>query len=332
MNTRTELTTRTPETALELVRSWQNAGDRKRRTAEALRDRDRETLLSVFAAYVRLHARGGSPSPHTLKAYARGAADLMEWTEAGNAEGRLAHQLTREDALAFRLWLSEVGGRENKPLRPASVNARLAAVRAFCEALLWAGVATANPFAGKGVTVRDPQDAASKRDPYTLGELNALLAIADPRERALVLLGCDAGLRLSEAAGLTWGDTDLGRRRVSVTGKGNKRATVAITPRLAEALAALGTGEAEALVLGVSGRRVQQLLAALCERANVTARGYHALRHSAGTRLYAATRDLHVTARHLRHSSVDTTRVYAKLAEDDYAQAVDRLGELTRAA
>ena len=41
---------------------------------------------------------------------------------------------------------------------------------------------------------------------------------------------------------------------------------------------------------------------ALCAAAKVTAKGVHALRHAAGTRLYAETRDLEATARHLGHS------------------------------
>ncbi|HKO25702.1 MAG TPA: hypothetical protein VJY65_13305 [Chloroflexota bacterium] len=37
----------------------------------------------------------------------------------------------------------------------------------------------------------------------------------------------------------------------------------------------------------------------------------HALRHAAGTRLYAETRDLEATARHLGHSKLERTRIYA---------------------
>jgi len=55
--------------------------------------------------------------------------------------------------------------------------------------------------------------------------------------------------------------------------------------------------------------------------------GYHALRHSAGTRLYEATHDLHVTARHLRHASLDTARIYAHLADADYRSAVAQLAD-----
>jgi len=257
--------------------------------------------------------------------------DLLSWCEAGHAEGRLAHQLTREDAAAFRLWLAQAGGRDGTPLAPASTNARLAAVRQFSEALLWAGLTDANAF-GKLRNVRDPQDPASKRDPFEAEELARLLAAAeaDPRRRVLVLLAADGGLRLAEAAGLTWADVNLARGRLTVEGKGAKVRVVALSPRLAQALADLGPGEEGQRVLGVNPRRVQAIFAGLCERAGVERRGYHALRHSAATRLYRATGDLHVVARHLGHASLDTTRLYARMDEARYAEAVGALGEAPR--
>ena len=52
-----------------------------------------------------------------------------------------------------------------------------------------------------------------------------------------------------------------------------------------------------------------------CEAAGVAAKGVHALGHSAGTRLYAETQDLETTARHLGHTTLETTQVYAKWSD-----------------
>lgn len=41
-----------------------------------------------------------------------------------------------------------------------------------------------------------------------------------------------------------------------------------------------------------------------------------ALRHSSGTRLYRETGDLETVARHLGHSSLETSRVYAKWSDE----------------
>jgi len=48
----------------------------------------------------------------------------------------------------------------------------------------------------------------------------------------------------------------------------------------------------------------------------------HALRHTAGTRLYQEQRDLALMAAHRGHAGVDTARIYAKLAADDVERAV----------
>ncbi len=56
-------------------------------------------------------------------------------------------------------------------------------------------------------------------------------------------------------------------------------------------------------------------LRALCAAASVSPKGVHALRHSAGARLYAETSGLESTARHLGHSTLETARVYAKWSD-----------------
>jgi integrase/recombinase XerC len=62
----------------------------------------------------------------------------------------------------------------------------------------------------------------------------------------------------------------------------------------------------------------------LCAQAGVTAKGGHALRHAAGTRLYAETHDLEATARHLGHSKLETTRIYAKWSDRQLRETIGR--------
>jgi integrase/recombinase XerC len=56
------------------------------------------------------------------------------------------------------------------------------------------------------------------------------------RDRALILLLADSGLRISEACKLRVGDVDLREERVVVIGKGNKQAVVKISHRTAKAI------------------------------------------------------------------------------------------------
>ena len=52
---------------------------------------------------------------------------------------------------------------------------------------------------------------------------------------------------------------------------------------------------------------------------------FHALRHSALTNLYRATRDIRLVQRQARHKSVDTTTVYASPSDEDILRAVREL-------
>jgi len=172
-----------------------------------------------------------------------------------------------------------------------------------------------------------------KRDRYSDEELGFLLEEADPRERVILLLGADAGLRASELVGLAWADVDLpGQTLVVRAGKGGKRRSVGMTERLTEALVALGIGAEEERVIAVGRGRLHVIVGSLCRRAGVEARGVHALRHSCGSRLHRATKDLVLTARHLGHASTTPTELYAKLDDRDYRAGVAALGEATRPA
>ena len=99
---------------------------------------------------------------------------------------------------------------------------------------------------------------------------------------------------------------------------------VALSATLRQALQALER-RADGYVLpyrtaGSAWRHMQ----ALCRAAEVTPKGVHALRHSAGTRLYAETRGLEATARHLGHSKLETTRIYAKWSARQLRETIGR--------
>jgi len=328
----TDLTRRAPEDALAFAEDYArlNAEDRKRRAAEALRDAflpgpedaekqeaARATLWALTRSHVLTYGKKGlRVSEHTLAQYRRGLDALVGWCEAA---GQKPHQLDTLAAKRYTRHLEALG------LAPASVNARLSGARAFMGALAWAGMMTADPFAREAVT--DPTPAHEKRAPYSRPELDRLLAAGDAWERALVLVAADAGLRASEAVALEWPDVDLpGRRLVVKSGKGGKRRTVALTERCAEALAALAPAPS-GRVFSYTRQQADYYLRRLCDRAGVTCRGMHALRHSCGTRLYQSSRDLVLVARHLGHATTRPTEGYTHLAAEDYARAVEALGE-----
>lgn len=294
--------------------------DRKRRAAEALRDDDHCAQWSLFTSYHGIYGRKRqAASRDTLVAYRRAVECLWVWCERNATK---PHQLTREAANRIvRDWQAE-------GLRPATCNLRMAACRAFCEAIRWAGMMTDNAFAVPAVQETVPQHL--KREGYSDEEVSAILAVADPTERAMVLLAADGALRASEIGSLRVADVDTAHRRLVVwAGKGGKTRDVLLTQRLADALDALPPAGGERvfrLPEHTARQALYHVLQACAQRAGVTERGVHAFRHNCLTRLYRETHDLLVTARHGGHTSTRTTEQYIARNDSDYAQAVSALG------
>ena len=271
----------------------------------AARDKDRDTLWSLTEAYLVLNgASGTSVSPRTLKTY-RWAVDRF-LTYAGEQAFNLLSPASGEGVRFIRTV--EAGG-----LSPASTRVQLAGIRLFYSALRWAEATQAAPFADVK-PVRDKTAAWDKRSPYREEEVAALLEQADLRMNALLLLCAHGGLRISEALALTWADVHLAAGELMVqSGKGGKQRRVVLGRSLIQALEGVSSDGA---VIGGSYPAAVERLQRLCARAAVPCRGYHALRHYAGTRLTREGASLDDVARHLGHSVLETARIYAKWSDD----------------
>ena len=270
---------------------------------------DPEALFSLAGGYLALHGRSGaSISRHTLRSYRHGIGELLAF--AGETGAGLLRPARSDWGALFARWLEDQGR------SPSTVRVRLAAARALYQALRWAGATVADPFHGVRAAV-DRTEAYEKCPPYSEKEVDRLLKAASPRDRVAVLLGAHGGLRVSEAAALAWKavDLDAGELRIR-RGKGRKDRTVLLSGSMRRALEELRVAappEAQqARVLNLTVRGLQAVLDRLTKRAGVPRRGFHALRHSAGSRLYAETNDLGTVADHLGHKSLDTARRYAK--------------------
>lgn len=322
-------------TRLQRVERLRNLDDEalRRYAVKVASERDADGLWELVEAHLTLRgASGVATSTHTMRAYQRGVRDLVAlWQgenllrphrDAGNLYVQRLRAGDREPLLEHEPNLGQRGRRVKRgPLAPATVQLKVAAARALYDALAWAGATDADPFrdvrAGRQTSrAEDVQGARS----YTDFELIEMLAAAhDQQERVILLLGAHGGLRVSEMLRLQWSDVDLDRREMLVRGgKGGKTALVALTPKLGGAL----LGYRRLRQAGpASGERVLELrsqygvfnrLKRLCLRAEVVFKGVHALRHSAGTRLYRQTGDLGQVQDHLRHSTLDMARRYAK--------------------
>lgn len=331
-----------PESGLEHLREWQKMPREKRRV-EALKlinDRNHEGLWEMTHGYLLLKGeKRGAVSRYTVTTYRRGVLDLLNhW------EGENLLRLTPDAGDEWVAYLSSPKTDGGLNLSPSSIRVKLAAGRTLFRALRWAGVFdgqnpedrlnNADPF--KDVSA--PADGTApedKRDAYTDEEIAALIDGATKTGRiedvVMVLLGAHAGLRKSEMLSLQWRHVDFVKKTVFVeSGKGKKDRTVGASRSLLDALRA--SKQATGYVLPYrSTTRLYDRLRAIAEHSTllvtkpdgttytepveIASRGVHGLRHAAGTRMYEATTDLHVVAKFLGHSQLQTAARYAKVRQ-----------------
>jgi site-specific recombinase XerD len=164
-------------------------------------------------------------------------------------------------------------------------------------------------------------------------EVEALLAAPDcstwtgRRDRAMLMLAAQTGLRASELTGLCCGDVQLGRGpHVSCLGKGRKQRITPLTEATVAVLRvwlAERSNQAEAPLFPTrAGRSLSRdgLERRLAKHAASAARRCpslrekkvtpHVLRHTAAMRLLAAGVDTSVIALWLGHEQVGTTQIY----------------------
>lgn len=302
-------------TTFDRAKTWGDLSseERKRRAVLAVRDQDADTLWTLTEAYLTLHGSSGTAiSPRTLKAYRWAVNRYL--TYAGVQAVNLL-RATSSDGVRFVRTVEAEG------LSASSTRVQLAGVRLFYAALRWADATQAAPF-NDVKPVREKTAAWDKRSPYTHDEVQALLEHADERMQALILLCAHSGLRISEALAVRRADINLDGRELTVRhGKGGKQRRVVIGDTLIRALNRLP--EQPGSLIGGSYPAAVERLRRLCLRAGVAYRGYHALRHYAGTRLTREGASLDDVARHLGHSVLETARIYAKWSDESLRRRVN---------
>lgn len=211
----------------------------------------------------------------------------------------------------------------------ATVHKKLAAMNSYFTWLTKRGVRSDNPM----VAIRMPKvDHLRSIEYLTAIQVQEVMnsftdTKKDIRDRALlsVLLH---GLRLAEVVTLNMEDYKEGNLRV--TGKGNKTRIVPLMPA-AQANLEEYRGRRRSGPLFVSmhqphdriERRIIQRI--VKERTGLHP---HALRHTCGTLMMRATKNLAAVQDLLGHASPNTTRIYAKLDTSDLREAVEMSGLL----
>jgi integrase/recombinase XerC len=213
---------------------------------------------------------------------------------------------------------------------PRSRARALASLKAFYRHLVRAGTLAQNP----GGAMRGPKLPVTLPKFLPVDEAFALVdrpgaaTLLALRDSALLEVLYGAGLRVSEACGLSLEDVDLPGRVLRVLGKGKKERLCPLHPgaaevlrvwlsRRGELLAKRRRGQdARAVFLNVRGGRLTPRSVARHLDAYARAAGLqrhvtpHALRHSYATHLLAGGADVRSIQELLGHASLSTTQRY----------------------
>ena len=145
------------------------------------------------------------------------------------------------------------------------------------------------------------------------------------RDYSILLLLARLGLRRGEVAALQLEDIDWRSGEITVRGKGNQRDRLPLPADVGAAVAAyLQRGRPRIACRSVflrvcapqgalSSIAISHLLDAACDRAHLPRIGTHRLRHTAATQMLRRGASLSEIAQVLRHRSLVTTAIYAKV-------------------
>ena len=174
--------------------------------------------------------------------------------------------------------------------------------------------------------------------PFTESELRAVFSAIgtkgpfSARNRAMVLLLLDPGLRVSEACGLTDDGVDLSEMQITVSGKGGKDRVLPLSRWATKALLVYKVRARTEPVgcdnffltkegLPVTRSAVEQMLIRVGNRANVRGVSPHRFRHSFALLFLRNGGDSFHLQRLLGHSTLEMTRRYTRLADVDIKEA-----------
>jgi integrase/recombinase XerD len=171
-------------------------------------------------------------------------------------------------------------------------------------------------------------------------ELERLLATPNARcatgcrNRALMAIMADCGLREAEAIHLEPRDIDMETGRIHVhEGKGKRDRILWAGPRtvkwIQEYCAMDGVGEKLFTTLAghpINPRYIREMVKRYAVRAGLDDYVHpHTLRHTFATDLYKATKDIALVSKALGHTNIATTMIYVHIVDDDEEKAMKEL-------
>ena len=160
--------------------------------------------------------------------------------------------------------------------------------------------------------------------------------ICSQRNKTMIKLMLDIGLRLSETINLKWSQIDLQTGEVKVIqGKGNKDRVVWAGEKLLEMLRRWRRRQKEEIGLveyvftttkgdQLQPANVRNMVYNYAEKAGIEGKSVspHTLRHTFATDFYRQTKNLRMVQKALGHADISTTQIYTHIVDDEMENAM----------
>ena len=246
--------------------------------------------------------RGNSPA--TVNFYRENVRLFFNWYSCSISE------VSIHDIFSYLDYLRQKGNAST------SIATRYRALRAFFN---WYNPAV---FAGS----HTPKSKKSVIRILSDEEIRRLISVVSGRDKLLIMLYLDCGLRLSEALRLRY--CDIFDTYIVVLGKGNKERIVPLSFSLSILLSDYACSSTD-LFFDMTPNAVKLLFSRLKKRANIPRLHCHLLRHTFAT-LYLVNGGDPITLQAiLGHESLEITKRYVHLAETFKLKAGNKYSPLS---
>ena len=277
-------------------------------------------IQDALQGFLRQLAADGR-SPHTIGQYRRHGTALANWLVTADISNDVA-DLTPDVLARFFADSAARTSCRGGPKKAVSLNAMRTSIRCFAVHLHQSGLVPTNParLLRRARCAPPPPRALHLDEQERLLNVLAKATGAEAtRDSMLVELLLGTGIRIGSALGLDIEDIDFAHGELTLRTTKNNRPTIAMVPvALVEKLRAFLDGRTTGPVFLAADRRIcmrhtQRRLAGWMQKAGVTGKSAHALRHTFACRIYQASGDLQITQAALGHASIASTVVYAQV-------------------
>lgn len=299
-----------------------------------------------------LAAKELETKPVTVTAYTNAIEGFL--ASLGDRAAQPIHYITKADVTK---WRDEIAERSS----PATATIKLKIIRVLFGSAWRDGVVADNPAA----KVSTMKSVESVRRPFTVREVQRLLALASPEWRGLILAGFYTGQRLRDIAMLCWNNVDTKAWQLTFsTSKTGRNQGIPIAPPLRAYLTELEAGDDPRAPLFPNAHRIatgnqataqlSRQFADLLSDAGLVAKqtkderlhestgkgrkttrtrnalSFHSLRHTMTSLLKATGSGESVAMDLVGHDSKAVSRHYTHVSDADKRRAVARLPDIMK--